>query len=410
MTRLFCAAVLIGLTACHGPDALDAWPMSLATRSLTSQPGLAGYAVNDPPSVQLLDADGKGISGAKITFTATTSAGSATAGVVTTGSDGVASLGGWTLAAGPNTVRASIPAPFRVAPATFAATGLAPAYHIDVNYLTPITPARRAVFDSAAARWQRMIYGDIPDIPIVLPDSICLDQQPPIDQNIDDVLILVVVDSIDGPGTILGGGGPCVIRSASKLPLIGVMIFDSADVDGLMQQGVFDEVIMHEMGHVLGFGTIWYGFFGVSPPLLVGPAAQGGADPHFVGTKAVAAFNRIGGTRYTGGLKVPVEALFGPGTEDSHWRESVFGNELMTGFINLGAANPVSIVTVAAQGDEGYLVNYAAADPYTHSFSAAAKGAPEAPGAARIALGDDVLRLPIFEVDRRGRVTRVHRR
>jgi hypothetical protein len=67
---------------------------------------------------------------------------------------------------------------------------------------------------------------------------------------------------------------------------------------------------------------------------------------------------------------VPVENTGGPGTRGSHWRESVFGNELMTGFIDAGS-NPLSAVTAASLRDEGYLVDDAQSDPF--SFLAAVR-------------------------------------
>src|SRR5258708_39129929 len=42
----------------------------------------------------------------------------------------------------------------------------------------------------------------------------------------------------------------------------------------------------------------------------------------------------------------------------SHFRESVFGNEVMTGYLNNGA-NPLSRVTIASLADLGYQVNMA---------------------------------------------------
>jgi hypothetical protein len=92
----------------------------------------------------------------------------------------------------------------------------------------------------------------------------------------------------------------------------------------------------------------------------------------------------------------------GAGTVNSHWREGVMTNELMTGFINTGP-NPLSIVSVAAQEDLGYVVNYAAADPYLHTFTAPRAGGARAP----VWLGDDVRRGPIYVVDARGTVVRV---
>ena len=179
------------------------------------------------------------------------------------------------------------------------------------------------------------------------------------------------------------------------------MRFDTADVATYEGRNQFDEIVMHEMGHVLGYGTIWGSSY---LNLLVGPASQGGTDPHFVGTQAIAAFNQIGGTGYTAGAKVPVENTGGAGTRDSHWRESVFGEELMTGFLGaLLGPKPLSLVTVASMGDEGYQVNYAGADAFSLSFPAAALRA-QAPG---IQMKDDILKLPIRIVDRQGRLLRV---
>jgi len=409
MSRRWSFAALAALLGCNGPDALDGWPARLVIASPSAQTGLTGFGVNLPPAVRLVDADSNPIAGAKITFTRTQGGGTLTGPVATTDADGVATLGAWSITAGANGLTASIPAPFRVDPVTFAATGVAPAYNIDLVFLTAVSPGRQAVFDSAARHWERLIYGDVPDINLAsnpIPPDICFQGQPGMSGLIDDILIHVVLDSIDGPGNILGQASPCFIRSAGKLPLHGVMFFDTADVALLEAQGAFDEVVLHEMAHVLGFGTLWR-----QPPPLNLLQGSGSADPYFAGLQAIAAFNRLGGTSYTGGNKVPLENSGGPGTIEFHWRETVFGNELMTGFINLGAPNPLSVLTVAAMGDEAYLVNYAAADPYTHAFTTAPVPGGAAPAAptATIWLGDDILRLPIHTIDRVGRVTGVYR-
>jgi len=407
MSRWWSFAALAALLGCHSPDALDAWPARLVIASPTAQTGLTGFGVNLPPAVRLVDADGHPIAGAKITFTRTQGGGTLTGAVATTDADGVATLGAWSITAGANGLTASIPAPFRVDPVSFTATGVAPAYNIDLVFLTAVSPARQAVFDNAAAHWERLIFGDVPDIDLSgnpIPPNLCFQGQPGMSGLIDDILIHVVLDSIDGPGSILAQATPCFIRTAGKLPLHGVMSFDTADVALLEAQGTFDEVVLHEMGHVLGFGTLW------RPQTLNLLQASGSADPYFSGAQAIAAFNRIGGTSYTGGNKVPLENSGGPGTIESHWRETVFGNELMTGFISIGAVNPLSVVTVASMGDEAYLVNYASADAYTHAFTTRpAPGAPAAPAAATIWLGDDILRVPIHTVDQFGRVNGVYR-
>ena len=64
------------------------------------------------------------------------------------------------------------------------------------------------------------------------------------------------------------------------------------------------DLILHELGHALGFGTLW-----ASKGLLENPSlpARRGADTHFDGPSAVTAFDAVGGGSYTGGQKVPVE-------------------------------------------------------------------------------------------------------
>jgi hypothetical protein len=136
------------------------------------------------------------------------------------------------------------------------------------------------------------------------------------------------------------------------------MELDEGDLNDLEASGLLEQVIIHEMGHVLGFGTLW----NTSPNgFLVG---GGTADPYFDGAAAIAAFDAAGGDARTD-PKVPVENTGGPGTRDGHWRETVHNSELMTGWIESGGAtNPLSAITIASLADMGYAVNMNAADPY----------------------------------------------
>ena len=61
---------------------------------------------------------------------------------------------------------------------------------------------------------------------------------------------------------------------------------------------------------------------------------------------------------------VPLEDTGAPGTRDNHWRESVFGAELMTGYLNDGV-NPLSRLSVASLADLGYQVDVTQADAYS---------------------------------------------
>ena len=62
--------------------------------------------------------------------------------------------------------------------------------------------------------------------------------------------------------------------------------------------------------------------------------------------------------------EVPLENAGGPGTRDSHWRETLFGNELMSGYV-AAAGNPLSKLTLASLQDIGYQVDMKAAEPYS---------------------------------------------
>lgn len=224
------------------------------------------------------------------------------------------------------------------------ATGLSSGstFKIDVDFPdNSMTAAQRAAFSDAAARWSQIIVGDLPDVN----DGGVI---------IDDVRITATAPNIDGRGSILGQSAPTAFRAGSNLPFKGFMEFDSADLAQLEADGQLGRVILHEMAHVLGFGTIWG---------AKGLLSDGGTEnPRYTGPSATGQYNALFGTS---NQSTPVEGGAGAGTNDAHWRESTFGNELMTGFLNGGGSNPLSKVTVGAMADLGYSVSYSAADAYT---------------------------------------------
>lgn len=219
-------------------------------------------------------------------------------------------------------------------------------FTIEVRFLGGLNKAQKAAFKAAADRWTKVIVGDLPSVQV---DG----------EVIDDVLILAQGSDIDGPGKILGQAGPTHLRPANAgssafLPAKGIMSFDTADLKKMKQQGTLGDVITHEMGHVLGIGTIWD-----LKSLLKG---AGTSNPTFNGKGAKAEYRTLRGGSGAP-KKVPVENTGGGGTADSHWRETVFRNELMSGFI-AAPGNPVSRLTVASLKDLGYAVDFDAAEPY----------------------------------------------
>jgi subtilisin-like proprotein convertase family protein len=223
-----------------------------------------------------------------------------------------------------------------------SAAAAAPAFVIDVRFMGGLTSAQQAAFTSAAARWARIITADVPSVVVN-------------GETIDDIVIDASGTAIDGPQGILGQAGPTQLRPGSFLPAAGVMEFDTADLSAMEADGSLVNVITHEMGHVLGLGSIW--------DELGLRQGAGSVNPTFTGASAMREFAALAGGAGGTARAVPLDNVGGPGTRDVHWREAVFGNELMTGFLNDGV-NPLSRVTIACFEDMGYEVDYGAADPY----------------------------------------------
>ena len=354
------------------------------------------------PSVKVTDEIGAGVAGVTVTFATVPGVGAITGASATTDANGVATLGSWVVEAGANVLSATVPGGAGVAgnPVVFTAMGKASTtgFDIGLRFVAMPTLSRLQTFNTAAARWEQIITGDLPSNPTGSLAAGTCNSPNAINETIDDVVIIVRLDSIDGPGNILGSAGPCFLRNTSALPILGSMRFDTADLAGLETSGQFGNVILHEMGHVLGIGTIW-----TNKGLLQNPSPTSGTglDTHFSGVAAIAAFNSVGGNSYTGGAKVPVENnQGGAGTRNSHWRESVLQNELMTGFLNSNNANPLSALTVMSLQDIGYTVNANAGDAF---FVVTSFRADESGNKPPISLLGDVRQGPIYTLDRSGR-------
>jgi hypothetical protein len=202
-------------------------------------------------------------------------------------------------------------------------------FTIEIRFLGGLTETQQAAFAGAADRWAHVIVGDLPDIEI---DG----------DLIDDVLILAQGQAIDGVGHILGQAGPTHARRAPdgtwQQPCKGHMAFDTADLAQMEADGTLLDVITHEMGHVLGIGSMWDLQELVSPPPDDAAAL---VNPVFNGPAAMTRYGLLLGGG--GAQPVPVENQGGGGA----------------------AGNPLSELTIASLQDLGYEVDLDAADPYT---------------------------------------------
>jgi hypothetical protein len=246
------------------------------------------------------------------------------------------------------------------------------------------TMVQRQAFTNAVTRWRQVIIGDIASTVLQVPAGQCESWLPAVDEAIDDLLIFVRLRAIDGVGKIVGQASPCYVNGDTRLPVMGFYELDLDDMSRLSESGMLNDVVLHEIGHVLGIGTLW----NYKRALLQGAGSE---DPLFIGAGAQRAFAAIPGNTVTRD-GVPVENTGGTGTRDAHWRRSVFDYELMQGYAQAGGM-PLSRVTVQSLGDLGYTVSEAGADPFT--FLTALRMAPSTPA---MPLSDDVKRVPIRAV------------
>ncbi|TWT96617.1 hypothetical protein Pla108_23860 [Botrimarina colliarenosi] len=222
---------------------------------------------------------------------------------------------------------------------------------IDVSYTGD--PLFEPYFAAAATTWQNLLVG-YQDGAIQAVSSGSSYIGGFVGDPLTTVYITAQVSPIDGPGMILGSAGPTEVALDAAnyiLATDGEMTFDSADAANLVSAGSFGNVVLHEMAHVLGFGTLWTNN---------NVASVGTGE--FTGPNATAYWQSEFGQTGT----PDVELDGGPGTANGHWNENLGGaglvgitsvdgdlrNELMTGWLN--SPTFISDMTIASFIDIGF--------------------------------------------------------
>jgi hypothetical protein len=233
-------------------------------------------------------------------------------------------------------------------------------FDINLIYNNAPTAGELAAFSAAEATWESLIQG----------------------YQIDDIFsttvtINVFLNPIDGFGGILGSAGPTFAKLNAAQNAVtstflytdeGDMQFDTADTANYVGLGLFDDIILHEMGHVLGIGTLWSGSAVGFPGRQENYIFNSG---QYTGPAGLAAYNAEFGQS---GTFVPVELGGGAGTANGHWNEvnggagftGIVSNiepgpfndmryELMTGWLNTPSLF-ISSLSVQSLEDLGYMV------------------------------------------------------
>ncbi|MBL7016187.1 MAG: PEP-CTERM sorting domain-containing protein [Kiritimatiellales bacterium] len=240
----------------------------------------------------------------------------------------------------------------------FPLCGFAGVFNIDVAFDAGMAEGYKSAFTAAVTFWESNI----------------IDYR--VNTGISALSINASVAYIDGQYGILGSAGPDYIAygyttlagdtAASYVcySTEGSMTFDSADVDMMISNGSWGEVIRHEMAHVIGFGTLWgldlFGDGTIYNDFYVDGSGE------YTGAAGLAAYQAEFDPTAT---FVPVELGGGSGTADGHWNEVDGGagltgittasgddmrNELMTGWLN--SPSFLSQTTLGQFYDLGYEV------------------------------------------------------
>jgi len=219
-----------------------------------------------------------------------------------------------------------------------------PGFQIDLVFLTTafgdVPETIRDLTAQAAARWSRIIIGDLP--------SVTTANGLFIDDLRFEIQMGVLGTAVNGPAGPLANAGPRQFRAGGAgLPyeaITGINPF-FATFATAAQRAALLETLIHEIGHGLGFTD----FASVFRQYIDQTTAV------FTGPNALREYNSIFGTNAVG---VPLEPVL-----LAHWDEATFQNEIMTPNSGPGR-NLLSRITIGALEDIGYDVNYAAADRY----------------------------------------------
>ncbi len=208
---------------------------------------------------------------------------------------------------------------------------------IQYDYVDDVvwTAEQITLIEQARTFWNSVLT--LPLAPVTLVDGT---------PNYTQIKIAIRALPIDGVG-----GGAVAVGNPTGFPRPGTgqtssgqVTIDTADLAAQTANGFLDELVVHEIGHVLGIGTT-----------TDNPGIDLVSGDTYTGAKAVAEYAVLTGNAET---SLPMEA------DGHHLSEATFGEMAMTP--SGGFNPPVPRLVLAILEDLGYPgVNYAPADPYT---------------------------------------------
>ena len=194
----------------------------------------------------------------------------------------------------------------------------------------------------AASIWEEYITKGLPDVIAGdfygdLGPAVFSYENELVGDYIDDIAITFQAFDF-GDDYVLGDAIPTEIRyemdqqgNTTKigLPSQGTIRFNTSSY--LYDYYDITSLTVHEIAHVLGFGTLWYNDYGVLMMFqLLGISMEGDIIDYYgdyVGEHALAAYSDYLG--FTADY-IPVEQSYGPGSAYVHWDEQYFEWDIMS--------------------------------------------------------------------------------
>ena len=200
-------------------------------------------------------------------------------------------------------------------------------FTIDLTIGSGFSPNQIGLMQDAAIFWETVIVG--------YQDG----------QDIGGIDVTVSAVDLGGVSGVLAQAGPTqgllYFDERIAYTTLGSVQYDIADIPLLSDQAFFD-VMVHELAHVIGFGTLWdFPFNGIVFNDVLNDVGD------YIGESALTLYQA---------LDLVADAI--PTVSGEHWAEtSALGSdELLTPFI--AVENYVSDVTLASFEDIGYIVDF----------------------------------------------------
>jgi len=222
-------------------------------------------------------------------------------------------------------------------------------FQIDLD-LNDVPLSDRFLFRQARDTWTDIVTHGLPDFDSSgIPENLFPESPCKLPTGvIDDLYICVQIKKFDRKDeNIIASAAPKFARTKDEaagnpgLPVTGFLSINEDKVKDLIDDGIYQKTIEHEIAHVLGYGTLWG---------REGFTDSGGGVCFYRGPNAVSEYRALSGCN-----DLPLEGC-------GHWSECM-GRELLTATIEPNTGTALSRVTIGALDDLGYVVDYSMADP-----------------------------------------------